>query len=67
MRSSKKRKLQGPMKPVNVLVTVETREKLDRIAGPASLGATVEILIEREYARRERKLTQQVQDFPLIP
>lgn len=65
MRSSKKRKLIGQMKCITVVVPVETREKLDRIAGLASLGATVETLIEREYARRERKLTQQVQDSSL--
>lgn len=59
MRSSKKRKLQGPMKQIMVVVRQEVREKLDRIAGPASLGATMETLIEREYARRERKMLQQ--------
>jgi hypothetical protein len=62
MRFSRKRKLTGPMKPVNVMVTKTAREKLDKIAGPASLAETVEKLVEREYARRERKLTLQVQD-----
>jgi hypothetical protein len=60
MRSSRKRKLSGPLAKVNVVVKAETRAKLDRIAGPIGLGETVEILIEREYARRERKMAQVV-------
>lgn len=62
MRISKKRKLVGPLAKVNIVVKEATRAKLDRIAGPASLGETVETLIEREYDRRLRKLTQQVQE-----
>lgn len=65
MRFSKKRKFVGPTKIVNVVVSKTARDKLDRMAGIASLGETVEILIEREYARRERKLTQQVANLPL--
>lgn len=61
MRYSKKRKLSGPMKAVNVMVTVEAREKLDRIAGPASLGATVETMIEREYSKRMKRLSVSLQ------
>lgn len=61
LRSSRKRKLVGPVKSLTVVVAAATKEKLDRIAGPVSLGATVETLIEREYARRERK-SQQVQN-----
>lgn len=57
MRSSKKRKLAGiRTKPVNVVVAETVYEKLGKIAGPNSLGETVERLVEREYAKRERKL-----------
>ena len=57
MRSSRKRKLAGiRTRPVNVIVAETAYEKLGKIAGPASLGETIEILIEREYAKRERKL-----------
>lgn len=57
MRFSKKRKIAGlRMKSVNVEVTEQARAKLERIAGHASLGETVETLIEREYARRVRRL-----------
>ena len=66
MRSSKKRKIVGPMKPVNVFVTQKAREKLDKIAGPASLGETVETLIDREYNRRVKRLSLQVRDSSLI-
>jgi hypothetical protein len=62
VRFSRKRKFQGPTKIVHVEVTEHARAMLDRIAGIESLGATVEELIVREYRRRERKLTQQVQD-----
>jgi hypothetical protein len=65
MRFSRKRKLQGPTKIVHVHVTEQAKSMLDRIAGIDSLGATVEELIVREYRRRERKLTQQVQDSTL--
>lgn len=65
MRSSKKRKFIGPMKPVNVMVSAAAREKLDRMAGPASLGYMVETLIEREHSRREKKLSLQVSEKPL--
>lgn len=66
MRSSKKRKIAGrPMKPVNVLVTVETRDKLDKMAGEESLGYMVETLIEREYERRVKRQSQQVHELPL--
>lgn len=65
MKSSKKRKFTGPMKPVNVLVTEGAREKLDRIAGPASLGETVEILIDREYNRRVKRLSLHVEEIAL--
>jgi hypothetical protein len=63
VRFSRKRKLSPDFKSVNVYVSNEARDMLERIAGPDSLGATVEELIVREYRRRERKLTQQVQDF----
>jgi len=56
MRSSKKRKLVGiETKPVNVLVSKDARDKLDKMAGPIGLGEMVETLIEREYSRRERR------------
>jgi hypothetical protein len=64
MRFSKKRKIAGLiMKPVTLKITQEAREKLDKIAGPESLAATVEELVVREYRRRERKLSQQVHDL----
>lgn len=60
MRSSKKRKLSGiRTKSVNVVVAEKVYEKLGRIAGPESLGQTIETLVEREYSRRERKMLQQ--------
>lgn len=60
MRSSKKRKLVGlEVKPVNVLVSKDARDKLDRMAGPESLAYMVEELIDREYSRREKRLKLQ--------
>ena len=65
MRFSKKRKIAGlRMKPLTLQITEEAREKLDRIAGPESLAATVEELVVREYRRREKRLSQQVQENP---
>lgn len=55
MRSSRKRRLSSDMKAINVHVTTDARDMLDRIAGPDSLGATLEELIVREYRRRERQ------------
>lgn len=62
MRFSKKRKFTERMALVHVQVKETSKAKLEKIAGPASLGETVETLIEREYDRRVRKLTQQVQE-----
>lgn len=61
MRSSKKRKLLGiETKPVNVMVTADARDKLDKMAGPDSLAYMVEELIDREYSRREKRMKLQV-------
>jgi hypothetical protein len=59
VRSSRKRKLSGiRTKQVNVVVAEQTYDKLSKIAGPASLGETVETLVEREFNRRVRKMMQ---------
>lgn len=67
MRSSKKRKLAGiRTSRVNVVVAETVYAKLSKIAGPASLGETVEHLVEREYAKRLRRMqSPQVQDLAL--
>ena len=62
MKFSRKRKLPEARKTVCVVVSEETRNKLERMAGIESLGWTVEQLIEREWRRREKKLTQYVPD-----
>lgn len=55
MRFSKRRKITEPMARVNVHLPAQTREKLEKIAGPHSLGYAVEALVEREARRREKK------------
>lgn len=47
-------------KPVNVMVTADARDKLDKMAGPDSLAYMVEELIDREYSRREKRMKLQV-------
>jgi len=63
MRFSRKRKLSADMKQIHVNITTDAHDMLDKIAGPESLGATVEELIVREYRRRERRLTLQLENY----
>jgi hypothetical protein len=66
---SRKRKFTDRMAVVYAVVTEDAKGKLTRMAGTDSFGLTVEQLIQREYARRAKRMgiSLYVQDSALSP
>ncbi len=50
------RKGSAPTKRMNVYVAEDSWSKADQMAGPVSLSAFVDELIQREYRRREKRM-----------